>query len=98
MKKNIIIAFLAVLLLSMIAIAGPSIFKVYQGGTGLSAVAAHEVFVGTATNVFTAKTITNCTDTAGNHLNYTQSTDLFSCGTTVPTITTSALPTVTLYR
>lgn len=30
--------------------------------------------------LFTA--ISNCPDTVGNHLNYTQSTDLFSCGTT----------------
>jgi len=32
-------------------------------------------------------TISNCTDTAGQHLNYTQSTDLFSCGTSSNTPT-----------
>jgi hypothetical protein len=58
-----------------------NIARIVNGGTGLGAVAAHQVFVGTASNVFTAKTIPDCTDTAGNHINYTQSTDLFSCGT-----------------
>lgn len=54
---------------------------VAKGGSGLTAIAIHQVFVGTASNVFTAKTLPDCVDTAGNHLNYTQSTDLFSCGT-----------------
>ncbi len=33
----------------------------------------------------TYKAIPDCTDTTGNHLNFTQSTDAFSCGSTVPT-------------
>lgn len=41
----------------------------------------HQVPVVTASNTVTYKTVTNCTDTGGQHLNYTQSTDLFSCGT-----------------
>jgi hypothetical protein len=31
--------------------------------------------------VSTYKAVTDCADTGGNHLNYTQSTDTFSCGT-----------------
>jgi hypothetical protein len=45
-------------------------------------VAAHQVGVATAANVVTYKTIPDCQDSSGNHLNYTQSSDSFSCGTT----------------
>lgn len=41
----------------------------------------HTVPVITASNTATYKTVPDCTDTGGNHLNYTQSTDAFSCGT-----------------
>ena len=82
MKNKALIAFLIVLNLAVLLVAGPSIYQVYQGGTGLNAVAAHQVFVGTASNVFTAKTIPDCQDSGGNHLNYTQSGDSFNCGTT----------------
>jgi hypothetical protein len=53
-----------------------------SGGTGLSTIAAHQVPLATATNIYTAKTVPDCSDVAGNHLNFTQSTDTFSCGTT----------------
>ncbi len=53
--------------------------------TGL-ALAAHQVAVSVA-GVPTAKTITDCTDTAGQHINYTQSTDTWSCGTSNGTTT-----------
>ena len=39
------------------------------------------VFVADSASAGTWRTLTNCTDTGGNHLNYTQSTNLFSCGT-----------------
>jgi hypothetical protein len=39
------------------------------------------VEVVTAANTATAKIIPDCTDTSGNHLNYTQSTHTISCGT-----------------
>lgn len=43
--------------------------------------AAHSVEVVTAANTTaTAKTLPDCTDSGGSHLNFTQSTDLFSCG------------------
>jgi hypothetical protein len=54
---------------------------VTQGGTGLTAVSADQVPTGTAANTYTAKTLTNCTDTGGNHLNYDTSTHTWSCGT-----------------
>ena len=82
MKTRIVLALSLLFAVAVLVAFGPSIFQVYQGGTGLNAVAAHQVYVGTAANVFTAKTITNCLDTSGQHLNYTQSTDSFSCGTT----------------
>lgn len=44
--------------------------------------AAHSVeVITTANTTATAKVIPDCTDTGGNHLNYTQSGDTFSCGT-----------------
>jgi hypothetical protein len=41
----------------------------------------HQTAVVTASNVITYKTVPDCTDASGNHLNYTQSSDAFSCGT-----------------
>jgi hypothetical protein len=44
--------------------------------------AAHTVQVTTTANTaVTAKVVPDCTDTGGNHLNFTQSSDAFSCGT-----------------
>lgn len=51
---------------------------VTRGGTGLAAVAAHQLFVGTSANVFTAKTLPDCNGST-NALNYTQSSDIFTC-------------------
>jgi hypothetical protein len=41
----------------------------------------HQTPVVTAANTVTYKTIPDCQDSAGNHLNYTQSSDAYSCGT-----------------
>ena len=41
----------------------------------------HQVPVGNASGPATARTIPDCIDSGGNHLNFTQSTNLFSCGT-----------------
>lgn len=38
--------------------------------------------IGNGTN-FVATAVTNCTDTSGNHLNYTAASNAFSCGTSV---------------
>lgn len=51
------------------------------GGSGLTAVSTNQLFVGTGVNTFTAKTLPNCVDTGGNHLNFTTATNEFSCGT-----------------
>jgi hypothetical protein len=63
-----------------------------NGGTGVVigglALSAHQTMVGVA-GVPTAKTIVDCTDTVGQHINYTQSTDSWSCGTSNGTGTTS---------
>lgn len=53
---------------------------VTRGGTGLTTVAADQVFVGTAADTLTAKSIADCDDSAGNHLNYDTTTHAFSCG------------------
>lgn len=45
-------------------------------------IAAHQTLVATGTTAVVAKTIPDCQDSAGNHLNYTQSTDVYSCGNT----------------
>ncbi len=55
----------------------PTVAKV-NGNTFPSGVAAHQVAVGTAANTFTLKTLPDCVGSS-NALNYTQSTDLFSC-------------------
>jgi hypothetical protein len=44
-------------------------------------IAAHQTLVATGTTAVVAKTLPDCTDTGGNHLNFTQSSDAFSCGT-----------------
>jgi len=54
--------------------ANKSAFKVLE-------LAAHAVPVGFGTSAPQAKVVPDCTDTGGNHLNYTQSSDAFSCGT-----------------
>lgn len=55
--------------------------------------ATHSVPVVTAANTTTWKVVPDCTDTTGNHINYTQSTDVWSCGTSVPAnvVTTATL-------
>lgn len=53
--------------------------------TGL-ALGAHQVPVGVAGADPAAKTVPDCQDSSGNHLNYTQSTDAWSCGTTSSTV------------
>jgi hypothetical protein len=58
--------------------------------------ATHSVPVTTVANTETYKVIPDCTDTTGNHINYTQSTDAWSCGVSVPanTVTTTATQTL----
>jgi hypothetical protein len=60
--------------------ANPTVAKVNAVSYPASP-STHTVPVVTASNTVTYKSVPDCTDTGGNHLNYTQSTDAFSCGT-----------------
>lgn len=95
MRKTLLGTVAALALLGGYSLAPAAVSNIFasvvNGGLGLTAIAAHQVPVGTATNTYTAKTIPDCVDTTGKHLNFTQSTDAFSCGT-------SATPTVTTYQ
>ncbi|HEY6022338.1 MAG TPA: hypothetical protein VIY48_21510, partial [Candidatus Paceibacterota bacterium] len=51
-----------------------------NGGTGLSTIAAHQIPVATATNVYTAKTLPDCHGIT-DALNFTQSGDSWTCNT-----------------
>lgn len=51
-----------------------------RGGLGMTIPADNSVPVSNGT-AWQAKAIPDCTDTAGQHLNYTDSTNTFSCGT-----------------
>lgn len=51
-----------------------------RGGTDGASPTDDGVMVGSGTTWVT-KIVPNCVDTGGNHLNYTQSTNAFSCGT-----------------
>jgi hypothetical protein len=53
---------------------------VAEGGLNLTAATDDAVPVGNGTT-WQAKVLPNCVDTGGNHLNYTSSTNAFSCGT-----------------
>ncbi|HEY3769000.1 MAG TPA: hypothetical protein VGN44_10025, partial [Candidatus Angelobacter sp.] len=56
----------------------------------------HQLPIVTAANTASYKTIPDCQDSSGNHINYTQSTDAFSCGLSVPTNTVTTTGTQTL--
>ena len=55
--------------------------QVTHGGTGLNSAGVHQILVGTAPNVYSLKTVPDCPDTGGNHLNYAQTGDTITCGT-----------------
>lgn len=56
---------------------------VANGGTNLTASADDNIMVGNGTT-WETKAVPNCTDTGGNHLNYTTATNTVSCGTSAP--------------
>ncbi len=51
------------------------------GGTGLTSAADDTTLVSSGT-AWVASAVPNCTDSSGNHLNYTSASNAFSCGTT----------------
>jgi hypothetical protein len=54
---------------------------VVRGGTGNASIAQHQMYLATGANVLAPKTLPDCPDTGGNHMNFTQATDAWSCGT-----------------
>lgn len=52
-----------------------------RGGTGVSTVASNQVYVGTAADTLTAKTLPSCSNATTSKLLYDNSTQTFSCGT-----------------
>jgi hypothetical protein len=58
-----------------------------NGVTFAASPSTHSVPVVTAANTTTWKVVPDCQDTTGNHLDYTQSTDTWSCGTSVKALT-----------
>lgn len=63
------------------------------GGTGLSSVTDDATLIGNGTT-WQARTIPDCTDMTGNHLNYTQSTNTLSCGTSSGSSSSSSFTTI----
>lgn len=54
---------------------------VTKGGTNLTTVSSNQVYVGTAADTFTAKTLPSCSNATTSKLLYDNSTQTFSCGT-----------------
>lgn len=54
---------------------------VTNGGSGIATVAADQVYVGTAADTLTAKTLPDCDNATTSKLLYDQATHAFSCGT-----------------
>lgn len=61
-----------------------------QGGTGLTSAADDTTLISSG-SAWVASAIPNCTDTGGNHLNYTASTNTLSCGTSGGSSATSGI-------
>ena len=61
-------------------LTGANVVTLAQGGTGLTTAADDTVPVSSGA-AWVAKTLPACTDTGGNHLNYDQASNAFSCGT-----------------
>ncbi|WP_315804028.1 hypothetical protein [Bradyrhizobium sp. SZCCHNS3002] len=51
-----------------------------NGGTGLSSYAQHDIPIATGPSTLAPKSLPDCPDSAGQHLNYTRSTQSISCG------------------
>lgn len=54
---------------------------VSQGGTGAAPGADDQLIVSDSTSAATWRTLTDCDDSGGNHVNYDTATNAFSCGT-----------------
>lgn len=54
---------------------------VAQGGTGAAPGADDQIFISSSTSAGAWKSVADCDDTGGNHLNYDTATNTLSCGT-----------------
>ena len=71
------------LLLAVLFISSLGFSQVAQpshGGTGLNTTGNHKILVGTGPSTYSLVTVPDCQDTAGNHLNFTQSSNSVTCG------------------
>ncbi len=72
----------------------PTLVPFALGGTGLSSAADDTTLVSSG-SAWAAKALPDCVDSAGNHLNYTASSNAFSCGTSgsasLPVVDTTAV-------
>lgn len=57
------------------------LLPIASGGNGTAPAADDQVLVSASTATGTWRTLPDCVDTGGNHLNYTASSNTFSCGT-----------------
>jgi|CXWL01.1.fsa_nt_gi hypothetical protein len=57
------------------------VLNVTNGGTGAAPGAGDQLLVSDSTAAATWRSVPDCTDTGGNHLNYTAASNTFSCGT-----------------
>jgi hypothetical protein len=64
-----------------IAIGELPTITVAKGGSNLITVAANQVYVGTAADTFTAKTLPSCSNATTSKLLFDNATQTFSCGT-----------------
>ena len=53
-----------------------------EGGTGFGSYSQHDIIVADSSTTLAKKSLPDCQDSTGNHLNYTRSTQTFSCGNT----------------
>jgi hypothetical protein len=67
----------------------PALVPFARGGTGLSTAADDTTLVSSG-SAWAASALPNCTDTTGNHLNYTAASNAFSCGTSSGGVTASS--------
>lgn len=57
------------------------VLPVSNGGTGSAPASDDQVLVSDSSSAATWRSVPNCTDTSGNHLNYATATNGWSCGT-----------------
>lgn len=77
-RSGTAVAFGSVNLASTAAVTG--VLPMANGGTDNASASDDQILINSGT-AWVAKSVPDCTDTGGNHLNYTASTNAVSCGT-----------------